>query len=338
MVTGDRPIGADRSLAKAGITVDPTPDAHTQEHLSSTEVLDVSNLPNLHGIIPYLVTSLDADGAVDQQALARLIEHLILCGVDGISPLGPTGEVMYLTEQQRATVVKTSIDAAQGRVPVVPGVAAYSCDDAAAQAAHFTEWGAAGIVGMQLVFGHPSQKAVTEYFAAIASATDLPLVIYSNPRLGAEVSLGSICDLIEHPNVLYMKDASGVTGKLLTLQCEVGDRIRFFAASAHIPTAVFDIGGVGWMAGPACVIPEAAVALWQAHLNGDRRRRDTIQRAIWPLNALFTRYGLAPLVKLALSCRGFDCGIPVRPQQPLGLHERQEVETVLQRIDATVAL
>lgn len=209
---------------------------------------------------------MDAHGRVDEPALRRLIAHLIDCGVDGLSPLGSTGEVMYLTASQREAIVKITLDEASGRVPVVPGVAAFGSRDARAQTEAMTTWGVSGIVAIQLVYGPPTTRTIADYFAALAGATDLPVVLYSNPRLGADIPIEALVELADHDNIGYLKDASGVTGRLLTIQSVLGDRLRFFAASAHIPSAVFDLGGVGWMAGPACVAPEAAVALWRAHL------------------------------------------------------------------------
>ncbi|MGB8622793.1 MAG: dihydrodipicolinate synthase family protein, partial [Paracoccaceae bacterium] len=85
---------------------------------------------NLHGVIPYLATPLDAEGSIDREALARLCDHLIAEGVHGLSPLGSTGEFAYLDFAQREAVVETVVNAAAGRVPVIPGVASTATADA----------------------------------------------------------------------------------------------------------------------------------------------------------------------------------------------------------------
>lgn len=289
------------------------------------------------GIFPYLVSPVDGAGRVEEAALRRLIGHLLDAGVHGVSPLGSTGEVMYLTPSEREAIVKITLDEVAGRVPVVPGVAAFASRDAARQTEEMTTWGADGIVAIQQVYGAASTPVVVDYFSAIAGATNLPVVLYTNPRLGADIPLDALEQLVDHDNIQYMKDASGVTGKLLAIQSRLGDRIRFFAASAHIPTAVFDLGGVGWMAGPACVAPAASVALWEAHLARDWGARERLQRALWPLNDLFTRHALARLVKLALDEAGFPVGAPIPPQAPVSDEVRPLLRDVLARIaDAIV--
>ncbi|MBE6477474.1 MAG: dihydrodipicolinate synthase family protein [Propionibacteriaceae bacterium] len=292
---------------------------------------------DFHGIYPYLVSPMDERGRVDELALRRLVRHLLDEGVHGLSPLGSTGEVMYLTPGQQETIVRTTIEEAAGRVPVVAGVAAYASAAAATQAAAMTSWGVDGVIGIQLVYGPPPLDGVVDYFHALATATDLPVVLYTNPRLGADIPLTALERIVADDNVRYLKDASGVTGKLLSIQSVLGERLKFFAASAHLPTAVLDLGGVGWMAGPACVVPAAATALWDAHLRGDLARRARLQAEIWPLNALFTRHGLAPLIKLALDEIGYPCGDPVRPQLPAPDEVRPELRKVLAGIAEAVA-
>lgn len=189
--------------------------------------------------------------------------------------------------------------------------------------------GVDGLVGIQLVHGQPSPDEIVDHVHALATATDLPVVLCTNPRLGADLPLSAMERIVADETVQYLEDASGVTGRLVTIRSALGGRLRFFAASAHLPAAVLDLGGVGRMAGPACVAPAAAVALWDAHRRGDLARRARLQEAIWPLNALFVRHGTAPLVKLALDEAGYPCGDPVRPQRPAPESVRGELRAVL---------
>ena len=242
----------------------------------------------------------------------------------GLSPSDSTGEVTHLTPAQREAVVRITVDEAAGRVPVVAGVAAFASADAAAQAQAMASWGVDGLVGIQLVHGQPSPDEIVDHVHALATATDLPVVLCTNPRLGADLPLSALERIVADETVQYLEDASGVTGRLLTIRSALGGRLRFFAASAHLPAAALDLGGVGRMAGPACVAPAAAVALWD-----DLARRARLQEVIWPLNALFVRHGAAPLVKLALDEAGYPCGDPVRPQRPALESVRGELRAVL---------
>src|ERR1700719_1161761 len=105
-------------------------------------------MPDFHGVFPYLISPLDADGKVRTAVLGRLIDDLIAAGVHGVTPLGSTGEFAYLDNEQRAAIVRTSIKGAAGRVPVVAGVAATATADAVAQARRYSELGADGILAI----------------------------------------------------------------------------------------------------------------------------------------------------------------------------------------------
>src|SRR5262249_6264515 len=101
-------------------------------------------MPDFHGVFPYLVSPLHAAGPIRERVLARLCDDLVKSGVHGLTPLGSTGEFAYLNSEQRAAVVRTTIETAQKRVPVVAGVASTSTDDAVAQARAYQKLGADG--------------------------------------------------------------------------------------------------------------------------------------------------------------------------------------------------
>jgi 4-hydroxy-tetrahydrodipicolinate synthase len=105
-------------------------------------------MPDFHGVFPYLVSPVDASGHIRAEVLGRLCDDLIKAGVHGLTPLGSTGEFAYLNNAQRAAVVRTTIEAAKGRVPVVAGVASTSTSDAVAQARAYQQLGADGILAI----------------------------------------------------------------------------------------------------------------------------------------------------------------------------------------------
>ncbi|MEZ4707761.1 MAG: dihydrodipicolinate synthase family protein, partial [Caldilineaceae bacterium] len=109
----------------------------------------------------------------------------------------------------------------------------------------------------------------------------------------------------------------------------VGDRLKIFSASAHIPLAVMLIGGVGWMAGPACVAPAQSVRLYELAKAEQWREAMTLQRDLWRINEVFAKYSLAACIKAGLQIQGFAVGDPLPPQQPLTPQERDEVRAVL---------
>jgi 4-hydroxy-tetrahydrodipicolinate synthase len=291
------------------------------------------SLPDLHGVFPYLVSPIDADGQIRTEVLGRLCDDLIKSGVHGLTPLGSTGEFAYLNHAQRAAVVQVTIEAARGRVPVVAGVASTSTADAVAQAKAYRKLGATGILAILEAYFPLADAQVESYFRAIADAVDIPVVIYTNPQFQrSDLSLDVIARLASHPRIGYIKDASTNTGRLLSIMNRCGDAIKVFSASAHIPAAVMLIGGVGWMAGPACIVPRQSVELYnlcQAECWDDAMK---LQRKLWRVNEAFARFNLAACIKAGLAIQGYDVGDPVPPQAALTPEQRSVVEAVLREL------
>ena len=290
-------------------------------------------MPDFHGVFPYLVSPVDASGRIRGEVLGRLCDDLITSGVHGLTPLGSTGEFAYLNNAQRAAVVQATIEAAKGRVPVVAGVASTSTLDVVAQARAYQKLGADGILAILEAYFPLADPQVESYFRAIADAVDIPVVIYTNPQFQrSDLSLDCIARLSAHPRIQYIKDASTNTGRLLSIMNRCGDAIKVFSASAHIPAAVMLIGGVGWMAGPACIVPKQSVELYDLC---KARRWDealVLQRKLWRVNEAFARFNLAACIKAGLAIQGYDVGPPVAPQAALTADERKVVEAVLREI------
>jgi len=285
------------------------------------------------GVMPYLVTPVDDNGAVKCDVLGRLCDDLIAKGVHGLTPLGSTGEFAYLGGAQREQTVRATIEAAAGRVPVLPGVASTTTSDAIAQAQSYERMGASGLLLVLEAYFPLKDGQVESYFRSVADAVDLPIVLYTNPNFQrADLSIDVIERLSRHPNIVGLKDASTNTGRLLSIINRCGDALDVFAASSHIPACVMMIGGKGWLAGPACLAPAESVALYNLCVAKKWPEAMALQRRLWRLNEAFARFNLAACVKAGLELQGYDVGDPVSPQSALTGPERREVGLVLEEI------
>lgn len=283
-----------------------------------------------HGVFPYLVSPVDASGGVKSEVLAKLCNDLVEAGVHGLTPLGSTGEFAYLNGPQRRRIVEVVVQAANKRVPVVAGVASTTIADAVAQAKDYERLGASGILAILEAYFPVADEGVYAYFRAIAEATSLPVVLYTNPNFQrSDLSLPVIEKLSHVPNIGYLKDASFNTGRLLSILNQVEGRMKVFAASSHIPACVMLIGGVGWMAGPACVAPRQSVELYELCRRGDWNAAMERQRPLWALNQAFAKYNLAACIKGALELQGYAVGAPLPPQAPLSPVGIEEVRRAL---------
>ncbi len=288
-----------------------------------------------HGVFPYLVSPVDDAGRVKDEVLARLCDHLIAAGVHGLTPLGSTGEFAYLDWSQKRRVVEVTLEAAAGRVPVVAGVAASTITEAVRQARELERIGCAGILAILEVYFPVPEDGVVAYFQAIAEAVACPIVLYTNPQFQrSDLSLDAIERLASVNNIRYLKDASTDTGRLLSIRNRLGDRLGIFSASAHIPACVMLLGGKGWMAGPACLIPNQSVRLYELCRAARWTEAMTLQRDLWRLNQLFARHALAACIKGGLELQGFAVGAPLLPQPALDAAGRGEVRAALETLGA----
>jgi 4-hydroxy-tetrahydrodipicolinate synthase len=288
-----------------------------------------------HGVFPYLVSPVSPSGEVMSEVLDRLCRDLIAAGVHGLTPLGSTGEFAYLSWPQRRRVVEVVVKAASGRVPVVAGGAATKIDDGVFQAREMQELGCDGILAILEAYFPISDEGVHAYFKAVADAVTVPVVLYTNPNFQrSDLSLPVIDRLSRIPNIRYIKDASYNTGRLLSIINRVEGRMAVFAASAHIPACVMLIGGKGWMAGPACIVPKQSVDLYERCRRGDWNSAMQLQRQLWSINQVFAKYNLAACIKGGLELQGYAVGTPLPPQPALSPEGIEEVRLALTELGA----
>jgi 4-hydroxy-tetrahydrodipicolinate synthase len=285
---------------------------------------------SFHGVFPYLVSPVSPAGGIMTDVLDKLCCDLIEAGVHGLTPLGSTGEFAYLNWTQRRRVAETAVVAARGRVPVVAGVASTTIADAVFQAKEMQALGCDGILAILEAYFPVSDDGVVAYFTAIAESVTLPVVLYTNPNFQrSDLSLGAIERLSHIENIRCIKDASNNTGRLLSIISRVEGRMDVFAASAHIPACVMMIGGKGWMAGPACLVPRQSVDLYTQCAAGNWREAMALQRRLWAINEVFAKYNLAACIKAGLELQGYAVGKPLAPQSPLPPEAVEDIRKAL---------
>jgi 4-hydroxy-tetrahydrodipicolinate synthase len=249
--------------------------------------------------------------------------------------LGSTGEGAYLDRPTKKRVVQVVVEAAEGRVPVVAGVNNLTTKGAVREAAETEAMGVDGILVVLPSYFPVNDKQVVAHFRAVSRAVSCPVTLYTNPKFALwDFTVDTLKQLAEERNILYLKDASGNIGKLMSIVTAMGDRFKIFSATAHVPVFVLMLGGVGWMAGPACLIPEQSIALY--HLACQKRWVEALdlQKRLWPLNMAFQRYSLSACVKAGLEMQGFPVGSPLPPQSQLDEEGKKVVRTILSDIGA----
>src|SRR5699024_7213050 len=135
--------------------------------------------------------------------------------------------------------------------------------EAIEQIHYYEKLGVYGVVLNLNTYFQLTSKEIVSFIRTIANSVTSDIVLYNNPKFSkVDLTPEIVIELSKEPNINYFKDATGETGRLLTIMNRTSD-IHIFSASAHIPLTVMQLGGVGWMAGPACVFPEESVHLYQ---------------------------------------------------------------------------
>jgi dihydrodipicolinate synthase/N-acetylneuraminate lyase len=282
-------------------------------------------VPALEGVIVALITPVDRAGNVDHGALRQLVERLIDRGVTGVSPLGSTGEGYSLGLEQRLAVVDTVARAVPAGTPVIPGVFAHDHEQAAAEiAAYADQGGTAALVAPPGYF--PLSAAEQEaYFARLADATALPLVLYNIPvftkiRIAPPVAVA----LAEHPRVAGLKDSGrdlGYAARLLDALAAAGPAAAGFSVLTGTDSMLVSYmlaGARGTICGNANIVPEVVRAAYDAVLAGeldDALRHEARLRAVQ--DACNT--GSLPAAYKTAVAAAFGAGQPwlVPPRLPL---------------------
>jgi len=225
--------------------------------------------PLFKGVITALITPL-RDGKVDEDAFVQLLERQIASGVDGVVPMGTTGESATLTADEHKQVVELCVRQAAGRVRVIAGAGASATDKAIDFTRHAKAVGADGVLVVTPYYNRPSQEGLFLHFEAIAEAVQIPLLLYNVPgRTGVDLANETVARLASHPNIVGIKDATGEMGRISWMRTQVnesfalisGDDASFLGYAAH--------GGHGVISVTSNVAPEGMVALWNAIRAGD---------------------------------------------------------------------
>src|SRR5699024_2912219 len=165
---------------------------------------------NFNGIIPYLVSPIDKDtGKVRAEVLSNLEKDLIAKGVHGLSPLVSTGEVHYLTWDQKIEIVQVVMSTANKQEPVIPGVSAYTVESAIEQIHYFEKLGVDGVVLILNTYFKLSELDILDFFRQVSQYVSSPIILYNNPKFSnVDLTPEIVINLSYEDNIKYFKDAT----------------------------------------------------------------------------------------------------------------------------------
>ncbi|MFC4358725.1 4-hydroxy-tetrahydrodipicolinate synthase [Halobium salinum] len=282
------------------------------------------------GVYPAMTTPFDEDGGIDHDQLASDARRLEDAGVDGVVPVGSTGESATLTHDEHVAVVETVADAVS--VPVVAGAGSNSTREAIELGRRSVDAGADALLLISPYYNKPEPAGMEEHFRTVADEVDVPQIVYNVPsRTGRNVAVDTVVSLASHENVAGYKAASGDLGRI----SEVCERTRdeaFDVLSGDdgltLPTC--SVGGTGTISVVANVEPERSCALVNAALADDYERAREIHHDLGPLvRELFVETNPIP-VKEAMAIRGYG---PADLRPPLSRLSEEHVDDLAALLD-----
>src|SRR6266849_1214168 len=269
--------------------------------------MTVSGIEELSGVLPALVTPLHRDGSADESGIKRLVEHVISGGVHGLLPLGSTGEGAALGERTRWQVLKTVIEAAAGRAPVICGVAQPHLEAARAEVAAASRLGADAALVAPPFYYPTDQATLRAFYRRLAADSKIPLLLYNIPQFTKVVAEpATVAELATEGTIAGIKDSSRdfeyfENVRLATRSLE---HFRMFTGSDTMLLASLALGGAGTICGAANVAPDWVVRIYDEYGRGDLEAARRSQDALYEL-VIAVRTGSFPLaIKAALHMLG----------------------------------
>jgi|WetSurMetagenome_2_1015567.scaffolds.fasta_scaffold61902_2 4-hydroxy-tetrahydrodipicolinate synthase len=291
------------------------------------------------GIMPALVTPFTYDQkGIDEEKLRFLINHCIDLGVHGVVVCGTTGEFTNLTVEERKRIVKTAVEEANGRVPVIAQTGATTTQQAIELTKHAKDTGAQAALIVAPYFLKTSSRNLYEHYSTIASSVDIPIILYNIPQCaGNTLSPDLVEDLAELPNVVGVKDSSGQLNYLMSVLEKVRDKISVLCGSDEVVVPALAAGCSGAILASANVIPEVWLNIYRYMRNGEVTQARELQFQVQKLLKLFSAGGVAATKEALNMCR-VSVGPPRKPYGiggELTYENREELRLELERLGKT---
>lgn len=288
------------------------------------------DIRELTGSVVALVTPFKANGSVDFDALARLVDFHLQSGTDAILTLGTTGESATMTDEEDNSVVDAVIKQVAGRIPVIAGSGSNCTAAMLDKSLTYQGLGADGLLLITPYYNKSNEEGIYQHFKTAADAVDVPCILYNIPgRCGCSISAHNVERLSKHPNVMGIKEASGSVAYAASIAHLLSDDFRMFSGEDALTVPLMALGAVGTISVWADVQPTLVHEMCRAFLDGDVDRARQIQTDGQPLiSALFSEVNPIP-VKDALAQMGMlDLNYRL-PLYPMADANRKNLTTAL---------
>ncbi|OXA66839.1 dihydrodipicolinate synthase family protein [Flavobacterium aquidurense] len=286
------------------------------------------------GIIAYPITPFDQDEKVDVILYKKLLERLIVSGAHAVAPLGSTGVMPYLTDEEKEDITVATIEQVKGRVPVLVGVSNLTTERTVYHAKFAEKAGANAVMIIPMSYWKLTDDEIVQHYDAVAKQISIPIMAYNNPATGGvDMSPVLLKRLLEIPNVTMIKESTGDVQRMHYLRRELGEEVAFFNGSNPLALAAFAAGAAGWCTAAPNLIPKLNLELYNAIQKNDLQEA---QKAFYKqLNLLkfIVNKGLPRAIKAGLEIQGLEGGFLRSPLKPLTASEVAELTLILKDLE-----
>lgn len=292
----------------------------------------MKNVP-FKGIIAYPITPFDQNEKVDIPLFKHLVERLITSGSHGIAPLGSTGVMPYLSDEEKEEVTEATLQQVKGRIPTLVGVSNLTTEKTIHHAQFAEKAGADAVMIIPMSYWKLTDDEIVTHYDAVARKISIPIMAYNNPATsGVDMSPALLKRLLEIPNVTMIKESTGDVQRMHYLRRELGEDVAFYNGSNPLALAAFSAGARGWCTAAPNLIPELNISLYHAVEEGDLEKAKMIFYQQFDLLKFIVNKGLPRAVKSGLNILGENGGNLRSPLKPLHEKETEELKNIIKTL------
>lgn len=291
------------------------------------------------GVYTALVTPF-RDGRIDESAVARLLEEQIVAGVDGVIPVGTTGESPTLDMDEHLRMIELTVQVVKHRVKVFAGTGSNSTSEALFLTRQAEKLGADGFLLVSPYYNKPSLAGIFAHYSALAQASTLPIITYSVPgRTGSEIAVSTMVELTaKHANIVAIKESGGSIERFSQLRRALPDRVSVLCGDDSMTLPALAVGAAGVVSVASNLMPREVGEMVRTFLKGHAREAEQLHRKFYPLfRDLFIEPNPVP-VKTAMARHGWmteEVRLPLVPMQP---ETRTRLDATLRELGFTAKL
>ena len=285
-----------------------------------------------NGVYPAAITHLRDDQSLDLESTQKHLDQMIEAGIHGVIMLGTVGENCSMEYGEKFEVLKAAIEAVDGRIPVLSGVAEYTTKLASRFAADAEEAGIDGLMVLPAMVYKSDARETIAHYRAVANASGLPIMCYNNPvAYHVDITPEMFAELADEPTLVSIKESSENPRRITDLINTVGDRYILFCGVDDLIVESVVLGAVGWVSGLVNAFPRENRLLWDLVMSGEYEKALEVYRWYTPLLHLDVHVKLVQYIKLAVAECGLGSELTRAPRLPLVGKEREEVLAIIRK-------